>query len=140
MNQEFNQTKHGDSSAAFIVDDRTMQIYTYLMFTALCQTINVFGIVTNVINIICFVKQGFTDAINVSLIGMLSIPLPTSLVIIRFGCEPCLFMYYASMLKCVVMSNELLLSHDKRWEYNIREVLYWTVHIHYILVPKIHCV
>lgn len=37
--------------------------------TALCQSIVVFGIVTNIINIICFVKQGFKDQINISLSG-----------------------------------------------------------------------
>lgn len=42
----------------------------YAMYTSLCQLINIFGIVTNVINIICFVKQGFKDTVNISLLGM----------------------------------------------------------------------
>lgn len=54
----------------FIVDSATMTVCIYVLYTVVCQGINVFGIVTNIINIVCFVKQGFKDSINVSLLGM----------------------------------------------------------------------
>lgn len=45
-------------------------VVTWITYAVVCQAINVFGIVNNVVNIICFTKQGFTDPINVSLLGM----------------------------------------------------------------------
>lgn len=49
------------------------ELYLYLMFIlqgTICQTITIFGIFTNIINVIIFVKQGFTDTINVSLFAL----------------------------------------------------------------------
>lgn len=48
----------------------TLLIFTLVVFSTLCQAVNVFGIVTNSINIVCFVKQGFKESINVSLLGI----------------------------------------------------------------------
>lgn len=45
-------------------------VCTWVLYSVVCQIINIFGIVTNIINILCFVKQGFKDSINVSLLGM----------------------------------------------------------------------
>lgn len=45
-------------------------VCTWVLYNIVCQIINIFGIVTNIINIVCFVKQGFKDSINVSLLGM----------------------------------------------------------------------
>lgn len=69
MYQRENMTELKEVPANFGINDATINIYTYVMFTVLCQLINIFGIVTNSINISCFVKQGFKDSINVSLMG-----------------------------------------------------------------------
>lgn len=52
------------------IDNTVVLIYKYVVFTVLRQAINIFGIVTNTINIICFVKHGFKESINVSLLGI----------------------------------------------------------------------
>ncbi|CAG5126559.1 unnamed protein product, partial [Candidula unifasciata] len=43
-------------------------IFQWIIFTVLCQTIDVFGVVANIINVICFIKLGFKDPVNVSLL------------------------------------------------------------------------
>lgn len=45
-------------------------IFQWVIFTVLCQTTDVFGVVANIVNVICFVKLGFKDPVNVSLVGM----------------------------------------------------------------------
>lgn len=62
-------TKDGAVSS-FSINIIVVHACMYAMYTSLCQLINIFGIVTNVINIICFVKQGFKDTVNISLLGM----------------------------------------------------------------------
>jgi hypothetical protein len=58
----------GDGSP-FILSHDVIVICYWIIFTAVCQTISVFGVGTNIINVICFVKQGFKDSVNVSLLG-----------------------------------------------------------------------
>lgn len=52
------------------ISDEALTIAMYFIYTVMCQTVNIFGTVTNIINIICFVKQGFKDSINITLLGM----------------------------------------------------------------------
>lgn len=52
-----------------IVDDQTVIIYTYVVQATICPAIAVCGIVTNVINIMCFVKQGLNESVNITLLG-----------------------------------------------------------------------
>ncbi|CAG5127801.1 unnamed protein product [Candidula unifasciata] len=76
-----------------ILEDLTMpkpvindELYFYLMFIlqgTVCQAITIFGIFTNIINVIIFVKQGFSDTINVSLLA-LSISDLSSLLLIMW--------------------------------------------------------
>lgn len=58
-----------DTGDVLISDAATMILY-WIIYTFLCQVIDVFGTTTNIINIVCFVKQGFKDPVNVSLLGM----------------------------------------------------------------------
>lgn len=51
------------------VDVQVTEIYIWVLCTVACQVVNVFGVVTNIINIMCFIKQGFKDAVNISLLG-----------------------------------------------------------------------
>lgn len=46
-----------------------MVLFTWVTYAGVCQTVNIFGIVSNIINIVCFITQGFKEAINVSLLG-----------------------------------------------------------------------
>lgn len=47
------------------------RVLQWILFTIVCQSIVLFGIGTNIINIICFVKQTFKDPVNISLFGTL---------------------------------------------------------------------
>lgn len=53
-----------------IISDYAMLIYTWVVYAVFCQIINIFGIITNIINIVCFAKQGFKDSVNISFVGM----------------------------------------------------------------------
>lgn len=48
---------------------RVTLICKWIIYAVLCQAINIFGTVTNILNIICFIKQGFKDPVNISLLG-----------------------------------------------------------------------
>lgn len=52
-----------------IVSDEIKDGVLWLV-TGICPPIAVFGVVANIINIICFVKQGFRDPVNISFVGM----------------------------------------------------------------------
>lgn len=52
-----------------LVSDAELNIFNWVVLAVLLQVIDVFGITTNAINIICFARQGFDDPINISLIG-----------------------------------------------------------------------
>lgn len=52
------------------ISPETMRVFNWVVFSVVCQMINIFGIATNVINIVCFVRQGFKDSVNVSLLGL----------------------------------------------------------------------
>lgn len=47
-----------------------LDIFNWIVFANLVQVFVVFGVISNIINIICFVKQGFKDPINISLTGV----------------------------------------------------------------------
>lgn len=53
-----------------ILSDEAAVIVQWLVFV-LCQLVDVLGSCTNIINIVCFVRQGLQDPVNVSLLGML---------------------------------------------------------------------
>ncbi|XP_059149815.1 tachykinin-like peptides receptor 86C [Physella acuta] len=53
-----------------LVSDDMRLIFQIVNFATICQLIDVFGTVTNVINLIVFVRLGFNDPVNVSLFGL----------------------------------------------------------------------
>ncbi|CAG5123969.1 unnamed protein product, partial [Candidula unifasciata] len=59
-----------DTQVHVLLSDEITQILFWVLFVIVCQAITVFGICGNIINIICFIKQGFKDPVNVSLLGM----------------------------------------------------------------------
>lgn len=52
-----------------LITDDVRTVFQWILFAVLGQLLDVFGAATNIVNIICFAKQGFKDAVNVSLIG-----------------------------------------------------------------------
>lgn len=51
------------------ISEELERIFTWVVYGVLCQLIGIFGIVTNVINIICFIKQDFKSTVNINLLG-----------------------------------------------------------------------
>ncbi|CAG5132463.1 unnamed protein product, partial [Candidula unifasciata] len=51
-----------------LVSDNTREIFQWIFFAVLSQVISCFGTVTNIVNIICFLKTGFKDVVNISLL------------------------------------------------------------------------
>lgn len=52
------------------ISDQTIVTFSWIVFGALCLGIVAFGIVTNIVNTVCFFKQSFQDSVNISLFGM----------------------------------------------------------------------
>lgn len=69
MSEFKNGSVYTDTSEPDIISDAALSIYMTVVYTVICQLLNIFGIVTNMINIVCFIQQGFKDPINVSLLG-----------------------------------------------------------------------
>lgn len=57
------------SSQGLLADDVMPFIFT-INLSIICSTVSLFGIVTNIINITVFVRQGFKETINISLLGL----------------------------------------------------------------------
>lgn len=64
INHTTPQTPH-DS----LVSRYGVTIFNWIVWAAIAQVVVVFGITSNIINMVCFVNQGFKDSINVSLTG-----------------------------------------------------------------------
>lgn len=71
-----NQAYHGyvdspETSRTTFIGNDVVGILQWIIWATLPQVIIGCGIVGNVINIICFVKQGFRDTVNVTFVGKL---------------------------------------------------------------------
>lgn len=51
------------------ISDETRQIFQWIFYTVLSEFLCSSGSVGNIINIICFLKLGFKDTVNISLFG-----------------------------------------------------------------------
>lgn len=51
------------------VDEHIVLLFSWTIYSVVCQDIDVFGITTNIVNVIGFTKQGFKDTINISLLS-----------------------------------------------------------------------
>ncbi|CAG5120669.1 unnamed protein product, partial [Candidula unifasciata] len=52
------------------VSNEVQEMFKIVLFVAICGILSLFGIGANVTNIIVFIKQGFKDSINISLLGL----------------------------------------------------------------------
>ncbi|CAG5120667.1 unnamed protein product, partial [Candidula unifasciata] len=52
------------------VSNEVSQMFRIVLFVFICGIVSLFGIGANVTNIIVFIKQGFKDSINMSLLGL----------------------------------------------------------------------
>lgn len=52
-----------------VFSDSDTILFLWVAIAVFCQIVIFFGMASNIINIICFVKQGFKDSVNVSLLG-----------------------------------------------------------------------
>lgn len=51
------------------IDYGTLTIFSWAAYAVVIQMVDVFGVGTNIINIVCFIKQGFREPVNISLLG-----------------------------------------------------------------------
>ncbi|CAG5117003.1 unnamed protein product, partial [Candidula unifasciata] len=56
------------SMATDLISDSLRQTLQWIVYCVIGQSIVVFGIAANIVNIVCFVRQGFREPINVSLL------------------------------------------------------------------------
>lgn len=59
-----------DSQEDVIFNMTAIIMFHWIVWGILSQLVVVFGISSNIINVVCFVKQGFKESINVSLTGV----------------------------------------------------------------------
>ncbi|CAG5127112.1 unnamed protein product, partial [Candidula unifasciata] len=50
-----------------LISNQSLHIFVWIFYAGLTLFIDVFGTMTNIINIVCFIKQGFRDIVNISL-------------------------------------------------------------------------
>ncbi|BFZ07959.1 hypothetical protein BsWGS_10998 [Bradybaena similaris] len=62
---------HDDESDA-LVSVQVRLIFQWIFNSVLCELVDIFGTITNIINIVCFVKLGIRDPVNISLLGLAS--------------------------------------------------------------------
>lgn len=55
---------------ADLLSNSLTKILQWVVYCVIGQSIVLFGIAANIVNIICFVQQGFKEPINVSLLGI----------------------------------------------------------------------
>ncbi|CAG5120768.1 unnamed protein product, partial [Candidula unifasciata] len=51
-----------------LISGSFISIFRWISYSIVCNVIDVFGTVTNILNIVCFVRQGFQDSVNISLL------------------------------------------------------------------------
>lgn len=54
-----------------LVSADSLEVFQWVVYSVLSQIIVVFGVVSNIISIVCFSVQGFKDSVNISLLGNL---------------------------------------------------------------------
>lgn len=59
-----------NSKVAKVISDEMRLIFEVVNFVTLCTIIGMFGIFSNIINIIVFSKQGFNNTVNISFLGL----------------------------------------------------------------------
>ncbi|CAG5117606.1 unnamed protein product, partial [Candidula unifasciata] len=51
-----------------LISDKVCSLIQAINFAIICELIDVLGTVANIINVVCFCKQGFKDSVNISLL------------------------------------------------------------------------
>lgn len=74
------------------ISDRDKELYDIVNFVSITGVISLFGVATNIINIIVFFKQGFNNTINISLFALATSDLCSLISMLWYGvCENPLF-------------------------------------------------
>lgn len=72
-----------------ITSDETLLWHRWICHCFISQAICVLGTVTNILNIVCFIKLGFQDPVNVTLVGMSMHVFISVLLILPFRHDLC---------------------------------------------------
>ncbi|CAG5120666.1 unnamed protein product, partial [Candidula unifasciata] len=79
------------------VSNEVREMFRKVVLVFICGTVSLFGIGANVTNIVVFIRQGFKDSINISLLGRI-----TSLVTAFITLERCLCVTIPLKVKDVI--------------------------------------
>lgn len=63
------QTSLSTLTSDTLVNDLVREVIQWIFYSVISELICVFGTVTNLVSIVCFVKMGFRDSVNISLLG-----------------------------------------------------------------------
>ncbi|CAG5115106.1 unnamed protein product, partial [Candidula unifasciata] len=63
-----NASLIGELLSDNLVSDDARKLFQWIGYSIVCELIDIFGTVTNIMNIICFIKLGFKESVNVSLL------------------------------------------------------------------------
>lgn len=73
MTEQANSSHtHTYAVATKYVSDEAVLLFKWIVVVAVCEVLDVLCSITNIINIVCILKQGFNEPINVSLFGKLT--------------------------------------------------------------------
>ncbi|GFO02772.1 chemosensory receptor a [Plakobranchus ocellatus] len=97
-------------------------IVMYVAMMGLCPTIALFGIVSNIINIIIFIKTGFSESITVSLLGLAISDLLALVFVVPF----------------IAFSNPIMLHSDDH-PFNSIDVIFLAITFPYSAFTRITC-
>ncbi|KAH9498231.1 hypothetical protein Btru_008039 [Bulinus truncatus] len=53
-----------------LIDDQLAEDFFFVNYVSLGQAVNVFGMLTNILSVVVFIKMGFRDTSNISLLGL----------------------------------------------------------------------
>ncbi|XP_005092843.1 neuropeptides capa receptor-like [Aplysia californica] len=65
-----NSTTEGDVEFSGLINDQTRYLLEVIFFTGFTGSISFLGTIANIINIVVFCKQGFSDSVNISFLAL----------------------------------------------------------------------
>lgn len=69
--RSFISVSREDDGIDVLINAQTASILNWILLAGICQGVAVFGTFANIVNIVCFLRQGFKDSVDVSLFGKL---------------------------------------------------------------------
>ncbi|XP_059173510.1 tachykinin-like peptides receptor 86C [Physella acuta] len=75
----------GQPLASDLISDEQAYVITFITYGVIAGVISVVGVALNVVNIVVFIKMGFTDTTNITLLSLSAADLGVLLMLVGFG-------------------------------------------------------